>query len=417
MSEHLLEHPPPCNEQPWICGGCGKKNQDDRSFCWNCETIRNPSSETLPTKPREYSQPQVAENQPSPADSSPSSSDLKPGANAAKFDIKIALVAGLIGAAAHSLPDILFVLTGSMTYAALGIYPSFLIPLATGALYFVIVEIKRKVIGIGTGALGGAASGGIYLLTTSALTFVLIRVTDNIPGIQIQSAPSLNLWTVLKGATVNVLLSTAGGAVCTLLANMYRVAPSLHSSVLAKQRSSTMPEDSDTGLDKGRSPFSLSIIEISLALLMGLLVWFWLRDIAMNAEPWDWSAYGSAYEPYPDWFLYSRERFLRSIWIMVIVMTISTIFLVRSLSGNIRHFSRLGNFVLAWPLVSFFPVSVLASVSILCVPIGFILTLIPAVVCYRKKENYGDLIAIPSNFIWILIAANYLLQLWELVGD
>jgi hypothetical protein len=150
---------------------------------------------------------------------------------------------------------------------------------------------------------------------------------------------------------------------------------------------------------------------------VGILVWFWLRDVIMSAEPWNWNEYGKPNEPYPDWFLGTRERFLRSILPMVGVMAISTIFLIRGFSGNIQFFSRLGNFVLAWPLVDFLPLSLLGLLSIYCLPIGFILALIPSVICFIKKENYGDLIAIPLSIVWILVAMDYSIHLESLTGD
>lgn len=63
MSTHLANKTPSSDEQDWICANCGKNNRSRRSFCWNCETLKD-SPGSKPPEPEKSSQPQPRNERP-----------------------------------------------------------------------------------------------------------------------------------------------------------------------------------------------------------------------------------------------------------------------------------------------------------------------------------------------------------------
>jgi hypothetical protein len=148
-----------------------------------------------------------------------------------------------------------------------------------------------------------------------------------------------------------------------------------------------------------RSPFTLTIPELSLALIVGVLASIVLHHSLWTGEPW--SINGNYSGPFPDWFISLRhDLFWTSVWPMSIFMALSTIFLLRAFQGNIRYFSKPGHFILAWPLIDFLPLSYGGPFSIYCgVPfIILILSLTVATMSLVKRRHFGNLIAIPLEY-------------------
>lgn len=166
-----------------------------------------------------------------------------------------------------------------------------------------------------------------------------------------------------------------------------------------------------------RSPLTIRIYELVAALMAGGLAWFWLRQIVLGFIPWGWDE-GYNLGPLPEWFIQARDEVLILNWPIAITIAISTIFLLRTLDEqNIRHFSRLGHLALAWPLINFLPLSIFGPFSILCLPIGFILALIAATLSLVKKQNFGDLAAIPLSLVWMILGYIYSDWVWYLWAD
>jgi hypothetical protein len=139
-----------------------------------------------------------------------------------------------------------------------------------------------------------------------------------------------------------------------------------------------------------RSPLIIRIYELVAASMAGGLAWFWLRQIIWGFRPWGWVE-GYSPGPLPEWFIHDRDEILILAWPIAIIVAVSTIFLMRALDEqNICHFSRLGHSALAWPVINFLPLSIWGPFSTVCLPIGFILALVAAILSLVKKENFGS---------------------------
>ncbi|MBN1814168.1 MAG: hypothetical protein JXA14_20180, partial [Anaerolineae bacterium] len=228
MSEHLSDQSSSTNAQSWTCLNCGKENRSEHLACWSCHIAKDSPSETSPTT-REHSQtPQVLKTETPRADSPPPSDDLSPDSTAAKFDFKIALQAGVIGAVAEFALSFLLILAttsisapftpSSFVHLPLVMVIAFLpwfVNIATGALYVYIAKRKGKVIGTGMGALGGAITGIIYLLADSGLNLILNYITDVVLDSPVRFAAPLSptIWEIALALVPTVFLSTIGGLV------------------------------------------------------------------------------------------------------------------------------------------------------------------------------------------------------------
>jgi hypothetical protein len=181
----MPQQSPSIGAHPWTCQVCGKENRANRSFCWNCEAAEGTLPTTLPEEPKAHSQPAEAlEPEPTLAESPPPSAEMVPEETAAKIDLKAALQAGLIGAAARYVAYPLSLLLIPLPFVSFVCFPliaiivilPWLITVATGAFYVYMVRRKCEAVGIGAGALGAAVAGGIASLAGSALGLVLSRV-------------------------------------------------------------------------------------------------------------------------------------------------------------------------------------------------------------------------------------------------
>ena len=217
----MSEHPVSSDTQPWICSSCGKENRGERRFCWNCEAIKGSPPGASPAKPLRSTQPSHTPDIQTPrADSPPPSDDLLSKNDTAKFDFKIALQAGLIGAITYFVQSLLFILGTASSFAGLSFLTfmtvlSWLIHIAIGALYVYIARRKGKTIGVGIGALGGAVTGVIDALASSALRPILNHIANIVLDSLVRPAIAspLTIWTITTSLISIVLLSTIGGLI------------------------------------------------------------------------------------------------------------------------------------------------------------------------------------------------------------
>jgi len=99
-------------------------------------------------------------------------------------------------------------------------------------------------------------------------------------------------------------------------------------------------------MGKGRSPLTLSILEIATAILVSIVTWSGLHYSLWNLEPFGY--YGQGQETFPLWFVNGRqELFSRFAWPMAVILSVSAVSLIRGIRNDVCHFSRLGHFALA----------------------------------------------------------------------
>src|SRR5689334_2800586 len=104
-------------------------------------------------------------------------------------------------------------------------------------------------------------------------------------------------------------------------------------------------EDLDSPPVGLRSPFSVNVPEIVLAVVVALVTWQKIRD--------------PLFSKYAVTFL--------------LLNTLGAIFLVRTVRQDVGGFSRLGSVVLAWPLLSLLGIPVFFFVGTCVLPLGFLL--------------------------------------------
>ena len=164
-----------------------------------------------------------------------------------------------------------------------------------------------------------------------------------------------------------------------------------------------------------RSPFSISKIELLVALAVIVATWFGLHaDL--------WNSYPVGYPtnlPSPSWLLSAREKLFNT-WIIPIsiILALSSVFLVRGIGNqNIRHFSRLSHFALAWPLILFPLVNILYFFIGFCFPFGLILPAFSLFESFRSRKWWGRIFAIVWNIFCIIVAGYYFGHIDYIFGD
>jgi hypothetical protein len=169
-----------------------------------------------------------------------------------------------------------------------------------------------------------------------------------------------------------------------------------------------------------RSPFSLSRLEIIVALAVGAITWVGLRYILYKTLPWNCMTspefpcnvtYGQS------WHLYGSNIFSSYSIPMAAISSVSSIFFIRCIRGDVQHFSRLGNFALAWPMICFPFINLLDIFSQGIIPIGLGLGLAASIMSISRKRNWGNLISIPLCIVWVFYSTIYFYHWFEAFGD
>jgi hypothetical protein len=129
------------------------------------------------------------------------------------------------------------------------------------------------------------------------------------------------------------------------------------------------------------------------------------------------------HQPYaatPEFYEHRLELFWKFGALFAVVVPISTISLVGGVRTDVRLFSKLGRFALAWPLIPF----LILLLAPIVTPIIWGLTLIGvalgAIAFIRStvtKRDWRDCIAIPLNMAWLWISYAYGQEWWLVYGD
>ena len=159
------------------------------------------------------------------------------------------------------------------------------------------------------------------------------------------------------------------------------------------------------------SPFRLSSLEVVIACLAGIATWVGFRDILQRTLPYP---YDITYEE--SWTNLGQSLFFLFIIPIVLILSLSAVSLFRAIRKDERHFSRLGNLALAWPLVSFPLLNLLSFFSLYCLPIGAGIALI-ATLKSTNKKNSGDWITLALSIAWLFVGFIYFGQWWNYYGD
>lgn len=164
-------------------------------------------------------------------------------------------------------------------------------------------------------------------------------------------------------------------------------------------------------------PLTLSL-ELVIALTVGVLAALIFYAILWDSVPF---GYPSDYTgPYDNWFVNARQEvFWTFVGPISFFTALSAIFLFRGVSGNIRHFSRLGLFVLAWPFIDFVPAIAFGAFGF-CMAVPFVglgVSLPVAFTAFIRKKDHGDLLIPCWNMAWLIFVWVYGEAWWKLFGD
>ena len=171
-------------------------------------------------------------------------------------------------------------------------------------------------------------------------------------------------------------------------------------------------------MEAERSPFSINMIELLVAIATAIVTWFGLRAIL-------WSYLPVGYDlilrlPLSDFVVNGREEIFKT-WILpiLIILAISSIFFVRGIvNSNFRYFSRLSHFALAWPLLLYPAITYLYVFGLCCFPFGLILSFVPMVESIKSERKWwGGVFAVVWNVACLVVAGYYFRHLDYIFGD
>lgn len=154
-------------------------------------------------------------------------------------------------------------------------------------------------------------------------------------------------------------------------------------------------------LEKGRSPFTLSLVEVLVAVFSGIFAWLAMCEYLSGLIPFgSWDKNPETYLPE---VVYFRTHILGEFALPFVILAVMYgISFVRSIRNDVRHFSRLGHLAVA--LQSFFSLSPLVY---FCFPFGGVLGLSLAIIAtFRviiQRKNMGNLIALPVSIASIIV--------------
>ncbi|MBI5052083.1 MAG: hypothetical protein HZB52_02310 [Chloroflexi bacterium] len=194
--------------------------------------------------------------------------------------------------------------------------------------------------------------------------------------------------------------------------------------------------------DRRRSPFSFSIREIAAGTSAGVFAALDLIASLRSNVPYpcnsefDNPACHWTYET--SWTQLGQPIFGICGAPLIIMVSISAIFLVRSIYRNVRHFSLLGNISLSYPLLSFFALQHLSIIflflptlltSFLYLPLfyfwlgsGILLAIFTLIISISTltasaKVNWGDFCALPYNIFWAGLYLLFMIAVLGIYGD
>jgi hypothetical protein len=168
-------------------------------------------------------------------------------------------------------------------------------------------------------------------------------------------------------------------------------------------------------MEAERSPFSINMVELLVAIGTTIITWFVLRASISSFWPADFDLS----MPLPDRYIaYRKELFDTWVIPIAVILAISSIFLVRGIRNQrVRYFSRLSHFVLAWPLMLFPSITLLGFFGLFCFLFGLIIPVPLFLESFQSRRWWGSIFAI----VWIvgcgIVAMNYFNNIDYLFGD
>jgi hypothetical protein len=133
------------------------------------------------------------------------------------------------------------------------------------------------------------------------------------------------------------------------------------------------------------------------------------------------------YQPYaetPDFYERRLGLFLTFAPPFAIMTAVSGGFFVRGLRNDVRYFSSLAHFALAWPLLSYLLLLLIPFLAILAGIISFVsvgFAIVATIKSVVVKRGWADVLTIPLaaalSFAWLLICPEFLSQWWLVYGD
>jgi hypothetical protein len=154
----------------------------------------------------------------------------------------------------------------------------------------------------------------------------------------------------------------------------------------------------------------LAAISLGIAALLALGVALWLY-----------------YQPYaetPDFYERRLSLFLTFTPPFGVMVAVSAVFFVRAIQDDVRYFSSLAHFALAWPLLSYLlplllPFLAIQAGIISFASVGF--AIVATVKSVVAKRGWADVLTIPLaaalSFAWFLICREFFWELWLVYGD
>ncbi len=164
---------------------------------------------------------------------------------------------------------------------------------------------------------------------------------------------------------------------------------------------------------KDRPPLTLSFLEISFAVLVGLVTLLYLRTSLWGQQPYPWN-YPSP-DAIPTWFTNGRDELFGTFALPITaIMALSAISLLRAIRNDVRGFSRLGHIAMASPLLSLPFAGVLSPITDI---VAIILTAATVLWTFGTGKNKGNLVAPILIILWLLIDFQFSSRLWNLISD
>ena len=160
-----------------------------------------------------------------------------------------------------------------------------------------------------------------------------------------------------------------------------------------------------------KASFSLSSVELGFSMLVGVAIAWALRSLIYSELPEtcgpdiDIAYIGCDYTWTPQlaWELRGRPLFLTYVIPYVLCLTISGIFLLRSIRRDVRQFSMIANLAFSFPALGFIGLMFHNIVSCYFSLLGLVLAVFAALNSARFQGRERDWLSLPFNLVWIVI--------------
>jgi len=183
-------------------------------------------------------------------------------------------------------------------------------------------------------------------------------------------------------------------------------------------------KDNPIVLDENeRPPYSLNALELGLVVIVGVATWFGFSRFLHSSLPFPcgssvngmlidcgwtekqaWESLG-----YPLFSTYSIP--------LVMFLTVSSVFLLRSIRKDVYHFSTTGNLAFSFSIFSFIGFLLLNVFGLVLLPVGLVLAIIATINSKRTRSYRWDWVSLPFNLIWLVTFGSFVAQFLNSYGD